>query len=298
MTRRDVVVTLAVLVALAGCSAGDDGSAVGGAEAGDMAVEAQAQADVVDTVGGGRSADQAQQVIQTARVTMTAPDPVGAAHEVVTLVERLDGRVDARHERTGAGADDPGSASLTLRVPSAAMSGLPDDLREIGTVQEFQVESETVTAAAQDLDARITATELSVARMSDLLARATTSSDVIAAEAALTERQANLEQLRSERARLADRVALSTVEVEIWAPEQAPEPEGPQTFLDGLRTGWDAFVATVRGALVVLGVLLPWLLTAGAVTAGVMAWRRRRARPGARPDAGPTPPPTDGSARP
>ncbi|UZN01989.1 DUF4349 domain-containing protein [Cellulomonas sp. S1-8] len=311
---RTLVATLAVLAALTGCSSGDSGS-MSADEAADQpagiaaedlggAVDGAAEgSDVADAAEDGTAAT-AQQVVQTARVTMVAEDPVATAQDVVRLVARLDGRVDARYERSGTDEDDPGSATLTVRVPSSAMASLPDDLGELGEVREFQVATEDVTNAAQDLDARIAATELSVARMADLLGRATTNSEIIEAESALTERQANLERLRSQRSRLADRVALSTVDIEVFAPERAPEPvveEGPATFLDGLETGWTAFVATVRGVLVVVGVLLPWLVLAALVGAGVLWWRRRAARratpvdpaataPGAPVRPGPTPP--------
>ncbi|WP_177199781.1 DUF4349 domain-containing protein [Cellulomonas sp. KH9] len=217
-------------------------------------------------------------MVQTARAAVSAPDPVDAAQDVAALAARLEGRVDARYERSAAGEHDPGSASLTVRVPAGAMDGFRTGLAGIGDVLEFQVATEDVTGAAQDLDARITATELSVARMSDLLGRAASSSEIIEAEQALTDRQANLEGLRSERARLADRVALSTVDVEIVAPVHAQEAlvARPATFLDGLDTGWTAFVATVRGVLVVLGVLLPWLVVAGLAATAVLLWRRRR----------------------
>jgi len=293
-----VITVLAVLTVLTGCSSsGSDADVASDAGAGYAAPERAADGSARSSADDASAADTAagdrdpQQVVQTARVTMLAPDPVAAAHDVVVLVTRLDGRVDARYERSGADEDDPGSATLTVRVPSSAMASLSDDLAQIGTVREFQVATENVTNAAQDLDARIKATELSVARMSDLLARASTNSEIIEAESALTERQASLERLRSERARLADRVALSTVDVEIYAPERAPEPlveAGPPTFLDGLQTGWTAFVATVRGVLVVVGVLLPWLVLAGLVGAGVLAWRRYR-RPAA------VPPPSAGA---
>lgn len=293
---RTLVTALCLLVALTACSAssGADESLAGPQAAYDAPA---GRADGGGAADGDDAAledgpDDGQQVVQTAHVNMTAEDPVAAAREVVTLVTGLDGRVDARYERAASGAHDLGSATLTVRVPSKAMATLPDDLGEIGEVQDYLVETENVTNAAQDLDARITATELSVERMSALLARASSSSELIEAESALTERQANLERLRSERARLADRVALSTVDVEIWAPADAPQPldDDPPTFLDGLETGWDAFTATVRGVLVVLGVLLPWLVVAGLVTGVVLAVRRRRraTRP-APPVTGPGP---------
>lgn len=304
---RTLVAALAVLAALTACSAegsSDSGGGMTAQEAEQQAADLAAQEGAADGAAGRDAAVEdadadAQQVVQVARATMVAPDPVAAAHEVVALVTRLEGRVDARYERSGADEDDPGSATLTLRVPSAAMDDLTGDLGEIGEVREFQVETENVTNAAQDLDARIAATELSVERMAALLARASTTSEIIESEGALTERQANLERLRSERARLADRVALSTVDVEIYAPERAPEPvveEGPATFLDGLETGWTAFVATVRGVLVVVGVLLPWLVLGGLVGAGVLAWRRRRRPSSSTPPAPPAPARTDGPA--
>ena len=284
---RTLVATVALLAVLTGCSSGGSSgdSGMPAPEAADQAAGAfEGAADGDDAAGG---ATDGQQVVQTASATLSAPDPVAASRDVVALVEQIDGRVDALYERAGQGEGDPGNARLTLRVPSDEMADLADDLGEIAEVREFQVSTENVTNAAQDLDARIAATELSVERMSDLLGRAATSSDIIAAEGALTERQASLERLRSERAALADRVSLSTVDVEIFAPEDAPAPEaGPATFLDGLESGWSGFLATVRGLLVVVGVLLPWLVVAGAVTAVVVAVRRRRrARAAARPTA-------------
>ena len=299
---RTLVATVAVLAALTACSAGgsSDGAADQGAADDVAALSAEGgRAEGGDDTAQDADGEDGQQVVQTARATMTAPDPVAAARQVVVLVARLEGRVDARYERSGSGQGDPGNASLTLRVPSRSMADLPEDLGEIGEVREFLVETENVTNAAEDLDARIAATELSVERMSGLLGRASTTSEIIEAESALTDRQANLERLRSERARLADRVALSTVDVEIYAPERAPEPvdESPATFLDGLETGWAAFTATVRGFLVVVGVLLPWLVLGALVAAVVVvARRRRRGALTSTPATGPTPSPSPGPA--
>lgn len=292
---RTLVASLAVLAALTGCSSGGSGDsavpAEGAYEAGGAPADGGGEALDSGATVSDASAD-GQQVVQTAQATMTAEDPVAAGREVVALVTRLDGRVDSRYERAPGGEGDPGSASLTVRVPAKEMATLPESLAEIGDVQDYLVETENVTTAAQDLDARIAATELSIERMTALLAKASSNRDLIEAEGALTERQANLERLRSERARLADRVALSTVSVEIWGPSDAPEQlGGPPTFLDGLETGWNAFTATVRGVLVVIGVLLPWLVVAAVVVGPVLVWRRRRraARPGPAAPKAPTP---------
>ena len=119
-------------------------------------------------------------------------------------------------------------------------------LRELGDVESVNLTKKDVTGAAQDLDARIHAMELSVDRMTNLLATATTHDDIIAAENALTEREAALEQLRSQRAAIAEQVSLSTIHVAIVGPDLPPyvappapvePPTGPQSFVEGLVTG-------------------------------------------------------------
>jgi hypothetical protein len=58
---------------------------------------------------------------------------------------------------------------------------------------------------------------------------------------------------------------------------------GPDGFVDGLGAGWRALVTTLGAAVVVLGIVLPWLAVAGLVTAGILIsirlGRRRAAVP-------------------
>jgi Flp pilus assembly protein TadB len=103
---------------------------------------------------------------------------------------------------------------------------------------------------------------------------------LLAAEKALSERQEKLESLQSQRTLLADQVALSTLRLHLQPFGVAPTG-GPNGFLEGLGTGWRALVATLGGAVVVLGILLPWMvvavLVAGAVLVPIRLVRRRTA---------------------
>lgn len=233
---------------------------------------------------GNTAADTGgRQVITSGEVAMHADDPRGAADAVVQEVEDAGGRVDDRHE-TAAQAEEgvEASAELTVRVPATAMTGLLAALDEIGPVTSVDLGSDDVTAAAQDLDARIRAMQLSVARMEDLLARASTQEEILSAENTLTERQAALEGLESERARIAEKVALSTLQVRISTPPEPVVPdepapaaeESPQGFLGGLESGWSALVGVLGGVVTVLGLLLPWLALGGAIA--WVTWRVRR----------------------
>jgi hypothetical protein len=310
--RRRAVGALALLplaaVLLAGCSpapsGGDTSSAVGDGFASDAGGSGGSEgSDGWDGSGGslaaepGASEEQAavdgavadpasagRQVVTSGEVSLVAEDPRAAADAVVALVEQAGGRVDARQET--AAREDEGveaAADLTVRVPADRLTGVLDALEDVGEVQGIDLRSEDVTATAQDLDARIRATRVSVARIEDLLSRATTQADIISAENTLTERQSALEQLESQRARVAEQVALSTLRVSVRAtvPPVETEPAPRTGFLGGLESGWEALAAVAGAVVLVIGVLLPWAVLGAVVAAGVLlarrALRRRRA---------------------
>ena len=281
--RGTAVVALVLVGLLAGCSADRSGSSTSQADSssGKGGSALSGAAPQADSGTGQVAADAAgRQVVTTGTAQLTVDDPRKAAGAVVALVEGLGGRVDARKEQTAAEGRDA-FAQLTVRIPSDDLTSALAKLEDIGRVDQVDLSAQDVTGTAEDLDARIRALKLSVARMEDLLSRATTNADLIAAENALTERQANLESLQSQRARLAEQVALSTLDITLSTPGNAPEP-ATHGFLGGLAAGWDALVAMLGTLVLVVGLLLPWLLFAGVVTLAVVAsvrWVRRRRAP-------------------
>ena len=276
---------LAVAV-LAGCSGpSDPGSS--GADSGAPGVVVT---EPVPPAGPGTGpadpvdADPDRQVVTTAAASLTVDDPADGAQRVSELVQAAGGRVDERTERAGSGddGDDDGggaAADLVVRVPAAALTGLLADLADLGEVVDVSVSRSDVTATAVDVDARISALRTSVARLQALMDGAATTEALLAAEAALAERQQELEALQSQRALLADQVELSTLTVHLQ-PYGVVPAGGPDGFLDGLATGWRALVVALGAVVVVLGVVLPWLVLVAALTAAVLlplGWVRRRA---------------------
>jgi phosphotransferase system HPr-like phosphotransfer protein len=217
-----------------------------------------------------------REVITTGYVTITVEEPMDAAADAVRITESVGGRVDGRSEYAPVDGDQ-GSATLTLRIPADALTDTLDKLRELGEVQEVSLYSSDVTMQTQDLDARIRALTASVDRLLGLLATATDTDTLITLETAISDRQAQLESLESERRYLADQVSLSTITLNLQSVASAPVEE-PDTFVSGLEAGWNAFVAFFAGLLVALGVLLPWLVFAGIVTLVIILLVRRARR--------------------
>lgn len=217
-----------------------------------------------------------RQVITTGYMTLTVEEPLDAASEAIRITESVGGRVDGRNEYAPVGGDK-GSATLTLRLPADTLTATLDKLKDLGAVQEISLASADVTMATQDLDARITALTASVDRLLGLLATATDTDTLITLETAISDRQAELESLQSQRRYYADQVSLSTVTLNLVSIADAPVKE-PDTFLSGLTAGWNAFVAFFAGLLVALGVLLPWLIFAGIITVIIIVLVRRSNR--------------------
>lgn len=256
-----------------------------------MAPAPAADGQYLSSESGSDAADTSavdRQVIVTGWVTITVEEPMDASAEAVRITESVGGRVDGRTEYAPVNGDK-GSATLTLRLPADDLTETLDKLKALGEVQEVSLNSSDVTMVTQDLDARISALSASIDRLLALLATASDTETLITLETAISDRQAQLESLESERRYYADQVSLSTVTLNLVSVADAPVEE-PVTFIDGLVAGWNSFVAFFSGLVVVIGVLIPWLLLAGVITAVVLLLVRWRQRAKDTTPVEPTPP--------
>ena len=222
-------------------------------------------------------------MITTGSVGVVVDDPVQAALAVSELVEASGGRVTEREEVSPSPErDEQPWAHLTVRIPADKLTATLTSLGTLGTVENTTVSSTDVSTEVTDIAARIEALEVSATRLEVLMSEATSTAELLEAEATLTERQSDLEALQAQQARLADQVALSTLTIALTTSPTIPPaaPAAPTGFLGGLQTGWGALTATFDVVVLVLGAALPWLALAGA---GYLAyrWGWRRARPAA-----------------
>jgi len=268
--RRLTVPAVLVMAALslAGCSSiGSDTSVAPDPAIGsDKGSEVMAPGYDAGSGSTGTASDVVdRQVVTTGQLRLSVDDPVEAADAVTGIVERAGGGVDSRKQQT----PSPGSVAsawLTVRIPAAQLSRTLDEIEGLGEVQETSISSADVTARSQDLDARITALRTSVDRLLDLMGKTGSVSDLMAVETALSQRQADLESLEAQQRVLADQVALATVTISL-IPTGEAVAAAPESFWSGLATGWNALVGFFAGALVVIGIALPWLIPIGVLAA-------------------------------
>ncbi|WP_200331732.1 DUF4349 domain-containing protein [Leucobacter sp. L43] len=233
----------------------------------------------------GQDVSTERSVIRTGELLIEVSDPSGAMDRVRAIVTDLDGTIESEHvQRSGDGAN--AEASMTVRVPSQRLDDAFSELAGVGSVVSQSRSAVDVTAERVDLQARVEALERSVQRLTDLMSGAATTGELIEAESALAERQQELDGLRAQLEVLEGQVDEATVTVTLSAPSALPGG-GPANFWEGLLTGFASMGAAASGALVLLGVLLPWLLLgalgAGAAWFAVRRTRRRRTRLTAEP---------------
>ena len=185
------------------------------------------------------------------------------------------------------GGRNDGFAMLVVKVPPEGIDHLLAGLDDTGTVHSISQSAQDVTEQLVDLDVRIRNLRESVANVREFMERTEKLSDLVVLEGELTRRQTDLERLEAQQRNLSERVALSTVTIDIVPTASVAQDYG-DTIGDAFSTGWDVFVAVLYRTGFVLAVLAPFLIV-GALLALLVRFvvRRRKAKPGTAP---PTPP--------
>ncbi|MFC6344386.1 DUF4349 domain-containing protein [Nocardioides hankookensis] len=291
---------LVAALALTGCS-GNDGDSGGSETSAADGPAAASQPDralngfateedaggTADSVAAPGKADvapdeltrQQQALIRKGNVALRADDVGRAQIEVQKVVDKYAGQVT--DEKTQ--SDDDGHSAYTrmvLRVPSDDFTRAVEELKGVGELESATTNQDDVTTQVIDVKTRLAVQKRSIARITVLFQRAESIRDVMAIEAELSQRQADLEALEQQSAYLADQTSQSTIVVSIdQIPEKtkpAPEEDDETGFVAGLSAGWGALSTFAVGLATAAGALLPWLVVLALV--GVPVWLVVRSR--------------------
>jgi hypothetical protein len=271
LTAGGAVALLAIGL-LAGCTAsgtsGGGGSSAGGS-AGD-ARAADAGSSTLQLKGrAGSPVASDRSVTTTGSLDLTARDPIGTAADITGIVRGSGGRIENADEEPG---KQP-SAHLTARIPSSAFDAALSSIKREGKVRNVTIRATDVTSQVTDYRVRIATLRTSIARLESLLAKASTTTDLVQIESTLTSRETDLERLLGEQKSLADQVAYSTLTIAIHAPALVATGL-PTNFGTGFLAGATALLTALAAFVVGFGVALPWLAAAGVLAAAALGVRR------------------------
>ncbi|MEU0970480.1 DUF4349 domain-containing protein [Streptomyces sp. NPDC005917] len=279
-------VLLAAALVLTGCSADDSSSSSAGdaqANAGGAAQEAAGSAGAKDS--GGRRTEKktpdltAGHIIRTASLTVQVKDVPKALDEARTTAGNAGGYVG--DETTTRDSQGHERTRVVLRVPTERYDEVLTGLQGAGKLLDRTAKAQDVTDQVVDVDSRIKSQRASVARVRELMDRATRLSDVVTLEGELSGREADLEALLAQQASLKDRTGLATITLSLTqTPVVKAAKDDTPGFVDALSGGWHVFVTMLRWIALALGAALPFAALAALVA--FLWWRvvRRRRTPG------------------
>ena len=234
---------------------------------------------------GNQDAAADREIIASASATVEVADVPSSVSAIGDIAEEHGGYVESTSvskasPTEGIDASMPvppgdGYGWVSIRVPSADLTAVISQLGDVGAVQSSSLTKQDVTSTAIDLRARVETLEASVTRLTDLMAQSASVTELIEAEVALTNRQAELESYQQQLAALEDQVAMSSLQIEL-VPEATTTKADPAGFSDGLQAGWNGLIVSLNALVIALGFLLPWIAVAAVVL--VIVWLVLRAR--------------------
>jgi hypothetical protein len=308
--RTLAVVGLAVLITLAGCSAGagggsgDGGVAVSNGEAEyeqatDVAADrkqetgtalpTEAAGDSGGDAGGGADGGEGvragRDIIRTGTLVVEVEDFESAQSNLTATVRGYGGYVsDTRQDRREIGNETWIRGEIVLRVPSENFEALVNDGQALGEVQSVQTNSRDVTDQLVDIEARLENLRAERDRLRTLYERANTTEDVLAVQRELSDVQREIERIEARQQSLQNQVTFSTLTVRLEEPRPTPDRVAPDRWYD--TPVLSAFLQSVDGAVVAVQALvvgiafaLPYLAVFGVPLALLVVGLRRYAPP-------------------
>ena len=261
--KKIQVFAAAALVAamLSGCAQSDVSSSVA-PDAGGTATDQQNskvfEGDGWMAVATNDTAASDRSVIKTGSMSFETAEIGGVQAAINEIVTDNNGRVESWSQESN-NQGELWAVNATVRVEAGKLDATIAAVGELGKVLSTNVNSTDVTTQVIDIDARVNSLSATVARLEKLMADAKSTADLLAAESALAQRQAELDSLVQQQKYLKDSVDMATLYVSAFAEGRGPVA-APTSFIDGIEQGWKALLAFFGGTIVFLGMATPWLL--------------------------------------
>ncbi|EMA01890.1 hypothetical protein C437_15761 [Haloarcula vallismortis ATCC 29715] len=264
---------------------GGDGAQMSGGDGSSQPVEADAGAS--DEAGesiqaGDAAADRA--IIRNGRMVIEVENYSTTADAIAARARTTGGYVsDSNRELHRDGNETWYTGYIVVRVPSEEYEPTQSMVSKQGTVRSEETTTNDVTDKLVDLEARLTNLRERRDRLRTFYEQANSTEELLRIEEELSSVQSDIERLEAQKRSLEQRVAYSTLRVEIREP--APEPSAQQVpyherslVAAFLSSATDVYVFT-RGLLVTAASLAPWLVALAVPVVGGRRLLRNRSLP-------------------
>ena len=207
-----------------------------------------------------------------ATVEVSKLDP--AITQVRALATKFGGYIT--NSSSSGGRDQVRAAMFEIRIPAQRYDEAVAALSSIGRVESTQTNAQDVGEEFVDVTARVENSRKLEARLVELLANRTGRlQDVLAVERELSRVRTEIDQLEGRIRYLKNRVALSTLTVNLHEPQPLiGNTPGENPITSAVRKAWKNFVGFFAAVIASLGVLIP----VAAIGVLLWFWIRRKIR--------------------
>ena len=166
------------------------------------------------------------------------------------------------------------NANLTIRIPAEGLNAFVDRVGEVTNVVSSQKTVEDVTLQYVATESRIKALQAEETRLLELMSKAESLNDLLILDKYLTDVRTELEQVTSSLKVLENQVDYATIYLSISEVKEFTEVTEPETVWERISVGFAESLEGVGNFFVELFVFvviaLPYLVTLGAITGGII----------------------------
>lgn len=195
-------------------------------------------------------------LILTGEIHLEVNDFTTARKQIVSAVQDRDGFISASNTNLHRDGNKTWQTGyVELRIPNENFPSLQTEIEEVGTVVSSNTETQDVTDQLVDLEARLKNLKSQREKLRELYTDANETNDVLEVQERLSEVQSAIERLEARQKSLQDRVAYSTITVQLREspPDDVNVLEQQKWYQKGVLP---AFLASVDGVAVVLRALV------------------------------------------
>lgn len=199
-----------------------------------------------------------QAIIRNGNMTLEVKDVSKTVAEVTSLITSSSGLIESSSLSAEFESSGP-SAYIVARIPEAKLDEVIAAISELGERTSLNISTTDVTLQVIDLTARIDALVISRDRLLDLMAQATTTADLLAAEQALSQRQSELDAYQSQLDYLNSQVTQSTLNIAIVS-NSTSITSGLAGIGATLNQALRNFLQGFESVILFIGSAIPWVL--------------------------------------
>jgi hypothetical protein len=213
-----------------------------------------------------------QKMIQTGSISLEV-DAVPASVDALNAIALRNGGYLSSSSQSGT-ASDRVSATVVVRVPSAAFEAMITEIKGLGTVRSASINAQDITEEYVDLTAQKEALQRQLDQYSRIMEKAETVEEILKIQVEIGRAQTELDRLEGRLRYLDNRVDLATVTVYL----QEPAPLGGDTghsFISVLNCGIEGFLGMIDALIIAVFTFLPLIILAG-IGYGIYRWKKGR----------------------